>query len=137
VIEILEKRILDEIVTEIDDGGKEPISAADHVIEKPQLEVKLMDKDLIYLIKCLNLRKPKEGTWMAAVYAFVFALTMFELAKIIVGLSQIFEFIGLLSIVAGMVLLVSPLLGGGKLEQMEEAIMTFNYELLKMKKDGQ
>jgi len=36
-----------------------------------------------------------------------------------------------------MALLVSPLLGGGKLEQMEEAIMTLNYELLKMKREKQ
>jgi len=61
VIEILEKRILDEIIDEIvAESEKDPISAADNVIEKHQLEVKLTDEDLIYLINaliCTNLKK--------------------------------------------------------------------------------
>jgi len=142
VIEILEKRILDKIVTEIDDGEKEPISAADHVIEKHQLEVKLTDEDLIYLIECLNLRKPKESAWMRVLSTFMFALVVLELSRVIVGFSQTFlqflNFFGSILMILGFSLSILIVLGDrGGIGTVEKAIETFNYELLKMKREEQ
>jgi len=72
---------------------------------------------------------------------------MFELAEIqfiidaiianIVSLSQIFKIIEGGAVCYGMFLLGTALWSPGKRSAVEEAIMTFNYELLKMKREKQ